>query len=105
MGRPGHSLRRCHRKLVHRASTSARSPRFIAPSPIEPAVFLQIFIAAAIFTLYSVSVVLENLRTTERRLQEIATLHQLVTDNSRDMHHLADFDGMPPLYLGPAVGS
>ncbi len=76
---------------------------FIARSPIEPAVFLQIFIAVAIFTLYSVSVVLENLRTAERRLQEIATLHQLVTDNSRDIIMLADFDGMPR-YISPAVG-
>jgi len=52
--------------------------------------------------LYSVSVVIENLRSTERRLQEIASLHKLVTENSRDIILLADFDGVPR-YISPAV--
>jgi diguanylate cyclase (GGDEF)-like protein/PAS domain S-box-containing protein len=66
---------------------------FMAHSPIEPAVFLQIYIASAVFTLYSVSVVLENLRATDRRLQETAALHKLVMENSRDVIIIADFDG------------
>jgi diguanylate cyclase (GGDEF)-like protein/PAS domain S-box-containing protein len=45
------------------------------------------------FMLYSVSVVIENLRSTERRLQEIASLHKLVMENSRDVIIIADFEG------------
>lgn len=69
---------------------------FAASAPIsqlESAVFLQLFIAAAMVILYSVSVVIENLRSTEHRLQEIASLHKLVTDNSRDVIIIADFEG------------
>lgn len=69
----------------------------------ESAVLLQLFIAAAMVILYSVSVVIENLRCTERRLEEIAILHKLVTDNSRDIIMLCDFDGVPH-YISPAVG-
>lgn len=75
---------------VHRTGPFAR---FTSTSSIEPEVVLQIFLAAAIFTLYSVSVVLENLRATDRRLQQIVALHKLVTDNSRDVLIVADFDG------------
>ena len=69
---------------------------------LESAVILQLFIAAAMVILYSVSVVIENLRSTERRLQEIASLHKIVTENSRDIILLADFDGVPR-YISPAV--
>jgi diguanylate cyclase (GGDEF)-like protein/PAS domain S-box-containing protein len=62
-------------------------------SRLEPAVILQIFVATAMFMLYSVSVVIENLRSTERRLQEIASLHKLVMENSRDVIIIADFEG------------
>jgi diguanylate cyclase (GGDEF)-like protein/PAS domain S-box-containing protein len=62
-------------------------------SKLHSAVLLQIFIVAAMFMLYSVSVVIENLRSTERRLQEIASLHQLLTENSRDVIIIADFQG------------
>jgi len=43
--------------------------------------------------LYSYSVALEKQRTAERKLKEIATLHNLVTQNSRDVIILADFQG------------
>jgi len=43
--------------------------------------------------LYSISVVLESLRATERRLKEVAALHKLVTENSRDVIMIADFEG------------
>jgi diguanylate cyclase (GGDEF)-like protein/PAS domain S-box-containing protein len=56
-------------------------------------VFLQLFIAAAMVLLYSVSVVIEDLRCTQRKLQEIASLHKLVMENSRDVIIIADFDG------------
>ena len=62
-------------------------------SRLEPAVILQLFVASAMFMLYSVSIVIENLRTTERSLQQIASLHKLVTENSRDVIIIADFEG------------
>jgi diguanylate cyclase (GGDEF)-like protein/PAS domain S-box-containing protein len=43
--------------------------------------------------LYGVSTVLEKMSATERRLQMIATLHALVSDNSRDAIILADLSG------------
>jgi diguanylate cyclase (GGDEF)-like protein/PAS domain S-box-containing protein len=62
-------------------------------SRLEPAVILQVFVASAMFMLYSVSVVIEDLRATEHRLNEIASLHKLVMDNSRDIIIIADFEG------------
>jgi diguanylate cyclase (GGDEF)-like protein/PAS domain S-box-containing protein len=74
----------------------------VALSRLEPAVIMQLYVASAMFLLYSVSVVIENLRSTERRLEEIAALHKLVTENSRDIIMLADYDGVPH-YISPAV--
>jgi diguanylate cyclase (GGDEF)-like protein/PAS domain S-box-containing protein len=54
---------------------------------------LQLFVASAMFTLYTISMVVENLRSTERKLREIAYIHELVTENSRDVIVLADLDG------------
>ncbi len=71
-------------------------------SRLEPAVILQLFVATAMFMLYSVSIVIENLRSTERRLEEIVALHKLVTENSRDIIMLADCNGVPH-YISPAV--
>jgi diguanylate cyclase (GGDEF)-like protein/PAS domain S-box-containing protein len=68
----------------------------------EPSVMLQVFIASAMFMLYTVSVILETQQRTERRLHEMASLHALVTENSRDVILLADFDGRPQ-YISPAV--
>lgn len=59
----------------------------------DPSVILQLFILTGMFLLYSVSIVLEHQRKTERKLKEIAALHQLVTENSRDVIILADFNG------------
>lgn len=67
-----------------------------------PSVMLQVFVASAMFMLYTVSVILESQQRTERRLQEMASLHALVTENSRDVILLADFDGRP-YYISPAV--
>ena len=60
---------------------------------LDPAIGLQVFIASAMFMLYTVSVVLESQHATERRLQKIVARHSLVTENSRDIIILADFDG------------
>lgn len=62
-------------------------------TPLEPTILLQVFIASAVFMLYSVSVVLEIQKKTERRLREIAALHTLITENSRDAIILADLKG------------
>jgi diguanylate cyclase (GGDEF)-like protein/PAS domain S-box-containing protein len=75
---------------------------FNSLTPMEPSIILQIFIAGAMFMLYSVSVVLGNHTATERRLKKIASLHALVTENSRDAILIADFDGQPS-YVSPAM--
>jgi diguanylate cyclase (GGDEF)-like protein/PAS domain S-box-containing protein len=72
--------------------------------PIEMSIQVQFFFACCIFMLYIVSVVMEDRRTTELRLQEIASIHELVTDNSRDVILLADLDARHT-YVSPAVES
>jgi diguanylate cyclase (GGDEF)-like protein/PAS domain S-box-containing protein len=68
----------------------------------DASIMLQIFVASAMFMLYTVSVVLDTQQGTERRLQQIASLHAMVTENSRDVIILADFDGRPH-YISPAI--
>lgn len=58
-----------------------------------PGIQLQLFLAAAMFTLYMISIVMANLRATERKLRETVYLHELVTENSRDVIIIADFLG------------
>ncbi len=62
-------------------------------NPVGPNVLLQLFVIMGAFILYSISVVLERQKATERRLQETASLHRLVTENSRDVIILADLNG------------
>jgi diguanylate cyclase (GGDEF)-like protein/PAS domain S-box-containing protein len=62
-------------------------------NPVGPNVLLQLFIIAGIFILFSISVALERQKATERKMQEIVSLHRLVTENSRDVIIVADFDG------------
>lgn len=69
---------------------------------VDASIMLQIFVASAMFMLYTVSVILDSQQRTERRLQQIASLHSMVTENSRDVIILADFDGRPS-YISPAV--
>ncbi len=78
---------------------------FVQSSPLPVLGFgieLQLFIASATLLLLSVSWVLESRRDAEARLGEIAAMHRLVTENSRDIILLADFDGVPQ-YISPAV--
>ena len=63
---------------------------------------LQFFVACCIFMVYLVSVILEERDATEYRLQEITSIHSMVTDNSRDVILLADLDGLCT-YVSPAV--
>jgi diguanylate cyclase (GGDEF)-like protein/PAS domain S-box-containing protein len=62
-------------------------------NPALPNLHLQSAIAAAIVLIYCISVVLEQQKATERKLQEIVSLHTLVSENSRDVIVVADFDG------------
>lgn len=66
----------------------------VRPEPgMVPILLLQRYMVAAMFILYSISLVLERKKFAERKLTEIVALHQLVTENSRDVIILADFDG------------
>lgn len=74
----------------------------VSTTPNGASLRLQFFVASAMFMLYTVSVVVESLRATERRLQEIVSLHKLVTENSRDIIVLSGLDGQPR-YISSAV--
>jgi len=65
---------------------------------------LQFFLACCIFMVYLVSVILEERDDTEYRLQQISSIHSVVTDNSRDVIVLADLNGRFT-YVSPAVES
>jgi diguanylate cyclase (GGDEF)-like protein/PAS domain S-box-containing protein len=69
---------------------------------VESSIQLQFFVACCIFLLYIVSVLLEDRNAIEHRLQEIAAIHGLVTENSRDVILLADLDGRRT-YISPAI--
>jgi diguanylate cyclase (GGDEF)-like protein/PAS domain S-box-containing protein len=73
-------------------------------APLGATIELQIFLASAMLMLYSISVVMERQRATELKLQEIVSLHRLVTDNSRDLIIVADFNGNRS-YVSSAVQS
>jgi diguanylate cyclase (GGDEF)-like protein/PAS domain S-box-containing protein len=60
---------------------------------VAPTLLLQLYIASGMFLVLAAASVLDTLRATERRLREIVSLHNLVTENSRDVIIMADFDG------------
>lgn len=60
---------------------------------LTPIVLLQLYIASGMFLVLAAASVLDALRATQHRLREIVSLHNLVTENSRDVIILADFDG------------
>ncbi len=74
-----------------RTSTPAASPGPFGY--LGSGIQLQLLLASAMFTLYAISVVMQNLRSTERKLRETVYLHELVTENSRDVIIIADFKG------------
>jgi len=69
---------------------------------VRSSIQLQFFVACCIFMIYIVSVILEERSGIEQRLQQIASLHALVTENSRDVIMLADLDGRRT-YVSPAI--
>jgi len=71
-------------------------------SSVGASIQLQFFVACCIFMIYLVSVILEERDATEYRLEEITSIHSMVTDNSRDVILLADLDGLCT-YVSPAV--
>jgi diguanylate cyclase (GGDEF)-like protein/PAS domain S-box-containing protein len=66
------------------------------------AAILQLYLASTMFTLYSISIVFGNLRKTQGELRQIAALHKLVVDNSRDAIVLGDLDGTRT-YVSPGI--
>jgi diguanylate cyclase (GGDEF)-like protein/PAS domain S-box-containing protein len=66
------------------------------------AALLQLFLAGAMFTLYCISIVFGNLRKIQKELRQIAALHKLVVDNSRDAIELGDLDGRRT-YVSPGI--
>jgi diguanylate cyclase (GGDEF)-like protein/PAS domain S-box-containing protein len=62
-------------------------------SHLDPAIQLQVFTASCVFLLYCISVVLEREQAMVRKLEKIAALHTLVSENSRDAIILADLSG------------
>ena len=71
-------------------------------SPEGRAVILQLYVAAAMFTLYAISIVFGNLRSIQSELRQIAALHKLVMDNSRDAIVLGDLEGRHT-YVSPGI--
>jgi len=69
---------------------------------VQRSVYLQCFIAGAMFMLYAISVVMENLHNNEKSLQRSLSMYSLVTENSRDSIVLSDIDGLRT-YVSPAV--
>jgi diguanylate cyclase (GGDEF)-like protein/PAS domain S-box-containing protein len=70
---------------------------FSPPHPVgmfPPSVSFQIFLGSALIILHSISHVLERRRSAERRLEKIARLHALVTENSRDVIVISDAKGI-----------
>ena len=63
---------------------------------------MQGFVAFGMFMVYAASVLLEKHRELERQMQDIASLHSMVTENSRDVIVMTDFRGKCT-YLSAAV--
>lgn len=70
--------------------------------PAEPSLLIQLFVAAGMFMLYHVSVIVEHQKKTERRRRDLAALHALILENSRDGILIADIDGKPR-YVSPSL--
>ncbi len=67
----------------------------------HPALRLQLMVASAMFMLYAISVVMENLRSAQKKLREVVYVHNLVTQNSRDAIVITDLSGHPTFVTTP----
>jgi diguanylate cyclase (GGDEF)-like protein/PAS domain S-box-containing protein len=68
----------------------------------QRSIWLQIAVAAGMAMLYTVSLVIENLRKAESNLKKTAALHNLMMENSRDVVILASLTGIRS-YVSPGV--
>jgi len=71
-------------------------------SPTESSLQMQGFVAFGMFMVYAASVLLDKHQALEHELQDVASIHSLVTENSRDVIIIADFEGKPK-YLSAAT--
>lgn len=60
----------------------------------QRSIWLQIVVAAGMVMLYTVSLVIENLRRVEHNLKKTAALHNLVVENMRDVIILSTLTGI-----------
>jgi diguanylate cyclase (GGDEF)-like protein/PAS domain S-box-containing protein len=66
----------------------------IAPAfQVDAPILFQLYLASGMFLVFAAASVLETLRAATQRLNEIAALHKLVTENSLDVIIIADFNG------------
>jgi diguanylate cyclase (GGDEF)-like protein/PAS domain S-box-containing protein len=75
---------------------------FLPGTISNPSVQMQVFMIAGLFIIYAVSSVVDELRITERKLKETVFLHNLITENVRDVIILAGFDGRRS-YVSPSA--
>jgi diguanylate cyclase (GGDEF)-like protein/PAS domain S-box-containing protein len=76
----------------------------VGVSPAMRPLLLQLFVIAAVVMMYSISVVRESERSIGRKLEEIVSIHRLISENSRDVILITDFDGRMN-YVSPAAKS
>lgn len=66
----------------------------IAPAfQVDAPILFQLYLASGMFLVLAAASVLETLRAAKQRLNEIAALHKLVTENSWDVIIIADLNG------------
>jgi diguanylate cyclase (GGDEF)-like protein/PAS domain S-box-containing protein len=71
---------------------------------VESSILLQVLIWSGVFLLYSISAVLERKQDSVRQLEQIAALHALVSENSRDAIILTDLRGQRKYSSSAAEG-
>ncbi|MDR3741305.1 MAG: diguanylate cyclase [Terracidiphilus sp.] len=86
---------------LHNLGPLAALPK-AAPIPVPASIQLQVFLAGGMFIIYAVSSVTDSLREIDRNLNETVYLHELITENLRDVVILADFSGKRS-YVSPSA--
>jgi len=73
-------------------------------TPAEPSIGLQVFLGLGVLLLYSVSAVIKRKQDSIRQLEQIALLHALISENSRDAIILTDLSGQRTYSSSAAEG-
>ena len=68
----------------------------------QRSIWLQIFVASGMTMLYTVTLVIDNLRKAEHHLKKSSSLHNLVVENLRDVIILSSLTGVRS-YVSPGV--